>query len=90
MIVGLRSPRVRGSEINMGAVGIFTALKSDGHCLDAVLLLTVAYHHCFFAEHHVADTFGVVAHSLLAVEPFDFLKMLVLFVEIIAPDAKTY
>ena len=89
MIVGLRCPRVRGSEINMGAVGILSAFKSDSHCLDAILLLPVADHHRLFSEHHVADAFGVVAHTLEAVEPFDFLKVLILFVEIIAPDAET-
>ena len=89
MVVGLRSPRVGGSEINMGAVGIFSAFKSDSHLFDAVLLLTVADHHRLFSEHHVADAFGVIAHTLVAIEPFDFPKMLVLLVEIIAPDAET-
>ena len=89
MVVRLRSPRVRGSEINMGAVSVLTAFKSDSHCLDAILLLTVADHHCLFSKHHVTDAFGVVAHALVAVEPFDFLKMFVLLVEIIAPDAET-
>ncbi len=73
----------------MGAVGILSAFKSDGHCLDAVLFLTGSDHHRLFAEHHVSDAFCVVAHTLVAVEPFDFLKMLVLLVEIIAPDAET-
>ena len=89
MVVGLRSPRIGGSEINMGAVGILSAFKPDSHLFDAVLLLTVADHHCLFTEHNVADAFGVVAHTLVAVEPFDFLKMLILPVEIIAPDDET-
>lgn len=74
MVVGLRSPGVRGSEINMGAVGILSAFKSDSHCLDAILLLSVAYHHRLFSEHHVADAFGVVAHTLVSVEPLNFLN----------------
>lgn len=73
----------------MGAVGILSAFMSDGHCLDAVLFLTGSDHHRLFTEHHVSDAFCVVAHALVAVEPFDFLKMLVLFVEIVAPDTKT-
>lgn len=89
MVVGLGSPRVRGSEINVGAVGILSAFKSDSHCLDAILLLTGSDHHCLFTEHHVADAFGVVTHTFVAIEPFDFLKMLVLLVEIIAPGAET-
>lgn len=89
MVVGLGSPRVRGSEINVGAVGVFAAFMSNGHCLDAVLLLSVTDHHRFFAEHHVADAFSVVAHTLVTIEPLDFTEMLVLFVEIVAPGAKT-
>lgn len=73
----------------MGAVGVLAAFMSDGHCLDTVLFLTGSDHHCLFAEHHVADALGVVAHALVEVEPFDFLEVLVLFVEIVAPDAKT-
>ena len=64
----------------MGAVGVLAAFKSDSHLFDAVLLLSVADHHRFFSEHHVADAFGVVAHAFIAVKPFDFLKMPVLFV----------
>ena len=63
MVVELGSPRVRGSEINMGAVGILSAFKSDSHCFNAVLLLPITDHHCLFSEHHVADAFGVVAHT---------------------------
>ena len=73
----------------MGAVGILSAFKSDSHLFDAVLLLTVADHHRLFAEHHVSDAFCVVAHALVAVEPFDFLEVLVFFVEIVAPYAET-
>lgn len=89
MIVGLRSPRVRGSEIDVGAVCAFAAFESDSHFFYAVLFLTGSDHHCLFAEHHVADAFGVIANALVTVEPFDFLEVLVLFVEIVAPDAKT-
>lgn len=89
MVVGLRSPRVRWTEINMGAVGVLAAFMSDSHCLDAVLFLTGPDHHRLFAEHHVADAFCVVAHALVAVEPFDFLEVLVFFVEIVAPYAET-
>lgn len=89
MVVGLWCPGVRRSEINMGAVGALAAFKSDSHLFDAVLLLSVTDHHRFFAEHHVADALGVVAHALVAVKPFDFLELLVLFIEIVAPDAKT-
>lgn len=67
MVVGLGSPRVRGSEINVGAVGILSAFKSDSHCLDAILLLTVADHHRLFSEHHVADAFGVIAHTFVTI-----------------------
>lgn len=73
----------------MGAVGVFAALKSDSHLFDAVSFLSVADHHCLFSKHHVADAFGVVAHTLVAVKPLNFLKMLVLFVEIVAPNAET-
>ena len=89
MVIGLGCPGIRWPEINMGAVGIISAFKSDCHLFDAILLLPVADHHSLFSKHHVADAFGVVAHTLVAVEPFDFLKMLVLLVEIIAPDAET-
>ena len=89
MVIELGSPRVRGSEINVGAVGILSAFKSDCHLFDAILLLPVADHHSLFSKHHVADAFGVIAHTLVAIEPFDFPKMLVLLVEIIAPDAET-
>lgn len=73
----------------MGAVGVFAAFMSDGHCLYAVLLVTVAHHHRLFAEHHVTDALSVVADALVTIEPFYFLKMFVLLVEIIAPDAET-
>lgn len=73
----------------MGAVGVLAAFMSDSHCLDAVLFLTGPDHHRLFAEHHVADAFCVVAHALIAVKPFNFLKVLVLLIEIVASDAET-
>lgn len=82
MVVGLRCPRVGGSEINMGAVGVLSAFMSDGHCLDAVLFLTGSDHHRLFAEHHVSDAFCVVAHALVTVKPFNFLKVLVLLLRL--------
>lgn len=88
MVVGLWCPGVRRSEINVGAVSVHTVFKADSHCLDAVLLLSVPDHHSLFTEHHVADAFRVIANALAAVEPFDFLEVFVLFVEIVAPDAK--
>lgn len=88
MVVGLWCPGVRRSEINMGAVGALAAFKSDGHCLYAVLLVTVAHHHRLFAEHHVTDALSVVADALVTIEPFYFLKMCVLLIEIVAPDTE--
>ena len=73
----------------MGAVGVLSAFMSDNHCLDAVLFLTGSDHHRLFAEHHVADAFSVIANALVTVEPFDFLEVLVFFVEIVAPYAET-
>jgi hypothetical protein len=90
VVVGLRCPRVRGSEIDVGTLSAFAAFMSDGHCLYAVLLLTVAHHHCLFTEYHVADALSVVAYALVTIEPFDFLEMGVLLIEMIAPDAKPY
>lgn len=67
MVIGLGCPGIRWSEINMGAVGILSAFKSDSHLFDAVLLLTVADHHRLLSEHHVADAFGVVAHTFVTI-----------------------
>ena len=72
----------------MGAISVLTTFKSDSHLFDAVLLLSVTDHHRFFAEHHVADALGVVAHALVSVEPFDFLEMCVILIEIVAPDTE--
>ena len=73
----------------MGTVGAFAAFKLNSHRLDAVLFLFVSDHHGFFPEHHVTDPLRVIAYALVAIEPFDFLKMLILLVKIIAPDAET-
>lgn len=73
----------------MGAISVLTTFKSDSHCLDTVLFLPVANHHGFFAQHHVPDALRVVAHALVSVEPFDFLEMCVLLIEIVAPDAES-
>lgn len=89
MVVGLWCPGVGGSEIDVGTLGAFAAFESDSHFFYAVLLLTVAHHHRLFAEHHVTDALSVVADALVAVKPFDFLEVLVLFIEIVALDAKT-
>ena len=67
MVVGFGGPGIRWSEINMGAVGIFSAFKPDSHLFDAVLLQTVADHHRLFSEHHVADAFGVIAHTFVTI-----------------------
>lgn len=90
MVVGLRCPRVRGSEIDVGTLGAFAAFESDSHFFYAVLLLTVANHHRLFAEHHVTDALSVVTDALVTVEPFDFLKMGILLIEIVAPYTKPY
>lgn len=90
MVVGLRCPRVRGSEIDVGTLSAFAAFESDSHVFYAVLLLTVAHHHRLFAEHHVADALSVVADALVTIEPFYFLKMCVLLIEIVTTDAKPY
>lgn len=74
----------------MGTLGAFAAFESDSHFFYAVLLLTVAHHHRLFAQHHVTDALRVVAHALVSVEPFDFLEMCVLLIEIVALDAKPY
>ncbi len=73
----------------MGAVGVLSAFKMDCHSLDAILLVLISDHHRLFAEHHVSDAVSVIANSFIAVEPLYFLEMLVLFVEIVAPDTKS-
>lgn len=81
---------VRGSEIDVGTLGAFAAFESDSHFFYAVLLLPVAHHHRLFAEHHVTDALSVVTDALVTIEPFYFLKMCVLLIEIVATDAKPY
>ena len=73
----------------MGTLGVFSAFKMDCHSLDAILLVLTSDHHCLFAKHHVSDAVSVIANSFIAVEPFDFLEVLVFFVEIVAPYAET-
>lgn len=88
-VVGLRSPLIGGTEIDVGTLGVFAAFKMDCHSLNAILLVLISDHHCLFAEHHVADAVSVIANSFIAVEPLYFLEMLVLFVEIVASDTKS-
>lgn len=66
-IAGFGSPRVGGSEIDVGTLGAFAAFKLNSHCLDTVLFLIVADHHGFFSEHHVTDAVSVIADTLVAV-----------------------
>lgn len=80
MVVGLRITGGCGSETNMSAVRILSAFMPDGHCLDTVLLLTCSDHHRLFAKHHITNSFSLIAYTLVAVGPFDFLGLLVLFV----------
>ena len=52
--------------------------------------MLITYHHCLFAEHHVADAVSVIAHTLVAIKPFDLPEVSVLLIKAKAPDAKPY
>ena len=84
----IRESRSRRVGNRRGCARRVCDVQLDCHSLDAILLLLGANHHGFFSGHHVADAVSVIADSLVAVEPFDFLKMGVLLIEMIAPDAK--
>ena len=70
----------------MGALCVPSTFRIDNHSLDAVLLLLCTYHHGFFAEHHILNALFIVADTLVAIEPFHFLILLVICVNIEESD----
>ena len=66
----------------MGALSVLVTLSINNHSLDAVLLLFSAGHHSLFAEHHILNALLVVADTLVAVELFHFLILLIVCVDI--------